>query len=198
MAEIQGEMVNEQIIEKVKKFMHDTCGCALGVKSGLCSGQFFEFNFNNCLELSNDELDLVILASIQAFTHLESVELNKRGILDAASTISQYPFARLTLLRTEYPRFWRLKEHYQNHGVSLRTHGNKKRLPHNTLSQAIVKGVKAFLSNYGEENLIRLPRRIPGFKSDEIKILSSSQNSSTGIHALVLRTLWKQLELKNI
>ena len=76
MAEIQGEMVNEQVIEKVQKFMRDGCGCALGAKSGPCSGQFLEtdvlFNLNNCFELSNDELDLVILASIQAFTHRES------------------------------------------------------------------------------------------------------------------------------
>ena len=33
MAEIQGEMVNEQVIEKVQKFMRDGCSCALGAKS---------------------------------------------------------------------------------------------------------------------------------------------------------------------
>ena len=38
----QGEMENEENIEKVKKFMHDGCGCALGVKGGPCSGQFSE------------------------------------------------------------------------------------------------------------------------------------------------------------
>ena len=72
----QEEMENEENIEKVKKFMHDGCGCALGAKGGPCSGQFSEadvlFNLNNCSELSNDELDLVILASIQAFTHRET------------------------------------------------------------------------------------------------------------------------------
>jgi len=50
--------------------MHDGCGCALGAKGGSCSRQFSEtdvlFNLNNCLELSNDELDLVILASIHS------------------------------------------------------------------------------------------------------------------------------------
>lgn len=30
----QGEIENEQLIEKVKKFMHDGCGCALGAKGG--------------------------------------------------------------------------------------------------------------------------------------------------------------------
>lgn len=60
----QEETENEQLIKKVKKFMRDGCGCALGAKGGPCSGQFSEaevpFNLNNCLELSNDELDLVI------------------------------------------------------------------------------------------------------------------------------------------
>ena len=78
MAEInQEEMENDQVIEKVKKFMHDGCGCALGTKGGPCSGQFTEqvvfFNLNNCRELSSVELDLVILANIQAFTHSESI-----------------------------------------------------------------------------------------------------------------------------
>lgn len=61
-----------------------------------------------------------------------------------------------------------LREHYENHGVSLRTHGNTKRLPHNTLSQATIEVVKAY---FVEENAISLP----GFKSDEIKVLSLSK-----------------------
>ena len=64
----QGEIENEQLIEKVKKFMHNGCGCALEAKGGSCSRQFSEtdvlFNLNNCLKLSTDELDLVILDSI--------------------------------------------------------------------------------------------------------------------------------------
>lgn len=75
--------------------------------------------------------------------------------------------------------FQRLREHYENHGVSLRTHGNTKRLPHNTLSQATIEVVKAFLSNFGEENAISLPGRIPGFKSDEIKVLSLSKTKKS-------------------
>ena len=70
------EIESESAFEKVNKFLKDGCGCALGAKGGPCSGQFTEtvvlFNLNNCLELSNDELDLVVLASIQAFTHRES------------------------------------------------------------------------------------------------------------------------------
>ena len=72
-------------------------------------------------------------------------------------------------------RFQRLLEHYQNHGISLRVHGNSKRLPHNTLPQAIAEDVKNFLSNYTEENAVLLPGRIPGFKNEDIVLLSSSE-----------------------
>ena len=186
MAEIQGEMVNEQVIEKVQKIMRDGCGCALGAKSGPCSGQFMEayvlFNLNNCFELSNDELDLVILASIQAFTRRESSGTKRERSPRCSFYYQSVPIYKEMFLHfygLRDARFRRLKEHYQNHGVSLRTHGNTKRLPHNTLSQASVEGVKAFLSNYVEENAICLPGRIPGFKSDEIKVLSSSETKKT-------------------
>ena len=108
---------------------------------------------------------------------MSPVELNERGALDAASTITLSICKEMFLhfYRLSDARFRQLKEHCQNHGVSLRTQGNKKRLPHNTLYQASVKGVKAFLSNYVEENAICLPGRIPRFKSNEIKVLSSSE-----------------------
>ena len=66
---------------KFPRATEDGCGCALGAKGGPCSEQFSEavvlFNLYNCLELSNDELDLVVLASIQAFTHSESVGVKR-------------------------------------------------------------------------------------------------------------------------
>ena len=140
-----------------------------------CSRQCLEadvlFNLNNCFELSNDELDLVILASIQAFTHCESSGTKPKRSPRCSFYYQSVPICKemfLIFYGLSDARFRRLKEHYQNHGVSLRTHGNMKRLPHNTLSQATVEGVKAFLSNYVEENAICLPGRIRGFKSDEI------------------------------
>ena len=67
----------DEFVNKLKKFLQDGCGCTLGPKFGPCSQQFSEdaamFNLNNCLELSSTELDLVILASIQAFTRSESI-----------------------------------------------------------------------------------------------------------------------------
>lgn len=73
-------------------------------------------------------------------------------------------------------RLRRLKEHYDQYGIFPRTHGNTKRLPSNTLPQLVTENVKyMFLTNYVEENAIVLPGRIPGFKSDEVKVLPSSE-----------------------
>lgn len=63
---------SDQIVQKVKKFMQETCSCALGLNGRPCSDQVTEetvlYNLNNCLELSSTELDLIILANIQVFT----------------------------------------------------------------------------------------------------------------------------------
>jgi len=63
---------DQHIVEKVKKFLQEGCGCSRGARDGHRSDQFPEetvlANLNNCLELSSAELDLVILANIQALT----------------------------------------------------------------------------------------------------------------------------------
>ena len=83
----------------------------------------------------------------------------------------------LNLYCISKPRFQRLLDHYQNHGISLRTHGNSKRLPHNTLPQAIAEDVNNFLSNYAQENAVLPTRRIPGFKDEDNQQLSSSDTT---------------------
>ena len=155
---------------------------ALLVRKGSpCSRQFPEevvlYNLNNCLELSSDELDLVILANIQAFTNTETIG-SKRKPWSSFYYQSQ-PICKDVFLHfygLSFSRLRWLKEYYQNHGISLRTHGNRNRLPANALSQTATEEVHTFLSNYVEENAVCLPGRIPGFKSDDIKVLLSSES----------------------
>ena len=77
MAELSSEENSNKIIEKCTKFLQDGCRCALGRKGVSCSAEFTEetvlANLNNCLELTSGELDLVILANIQAFTRIDCV-----------------------------------------------------------------------------------------------------------------------------
>lgn len=171
---------DDQPIKKTRKFLHDGCSCALGPKGSSCSRQFSEEevidNLNHCLELEHDELDLVILGQIQAFTKCESGKRNR--IARTSFYYHSRPICKdmfLSFYGLSYSRFRRLKEHYECHGVSTRTHGNKSRLPANTSPQSAVQAVHAFLANYVEENAISLPGRIPGFKNEDIKLLSSSE-----------------------
>ena len=172
---------SEEIVAKVKKFLQDGCGCSQGTKGGQCSQQFLEeavlSNLNNCLELSHGELDLVILANIQAFTRIDVIGEKRKRSPRCSFLYQSRPICKemfLNLYGISYSRFRRLKEHFEEHGISQRVHGNRKRLPCNTLPPAVAEDVKNFLGNYVEENAVVLPGRIPGYKSDDISLLSSS------------------------
>ena len=43
-----------------------------------------------------------------------------------------------------------------------------------TLPLDVAEDIKNFLSNYADENAVLLPGRIPGFKNEDIQLLSSS------------------------
>ena len=176
----------DEIISRARKFLQDGCGCSQGMRGGQCSQQFQEeavlSNVNNCLELSHGELDLVVLANIQAFTSIDIIgEKRKSNVrckfLYLNCLICKDMF--LHLYGISYSRFRRLKEHYEQNGIFLRVHGNRKRLPQNTLPQSVSEGVKNFLSNYADENAVLLPSRIPGFKNDYIRLLSSSESKAS-------------------
>ena len=113
--------------------MQDGCGCRRGIKSGQCSDQFTEEtilnNVYDCLELSHAELDLVILANIQAFTAIEVTgEKRKRSppysFLHRSQPICKEMF--LNLYGISKSRFQRLVEHYRSRGISLRVHGTAR------------------------------------------------------------------------
>ena len=136
------------------------------------------FNVNNCLELSHGELDLVILANIQASTNFETTSEKRKRSPRCNFLYLNHPICKdmfLGLYGISYSRFRRLKEHYEEYGLSPRVHGSHKRLPHNTLPQAVTEDVKNFVMNYVDENAILLPGRIPGYKNDDIRLLSSCE-----------------------
>ena len=183
---------SDEIVQKVKNFMWETCGYALGLNGHPCSDQFTEetvlYNLNNCLELSSAKLDLVILANIQVFTKRETVG-DKRSRSPRCSFIYQaIPICKEMFLHfygIDYSRFRRLKEHYQEHGIFPRIHGNTNRVPGNATSKKSLEAILAFIENYVEENAIVLPGRIPGFKNEEIRLLSSSETKMS---------VWKEYE----
>lgn len=172
----------EEIVAKFKRLLRDGCGCCQGCDDAECSKQFSEEtvlgNLFNCLELSHTELDLVILANIQASVSMEVPGTKRKRSPRCNFLYKSRPICKemfLCMYGISYSRFRRLKDHYQNHGISQRIHGNTKRLPPNTLPQAVAEDAKTFLNNYVEDNAVLLPGRIPGYKSDDIKLLSSSE-----------------------
>ena len=183
---IEREEAPNEIIERAKNFLHNGCGCSRGSKGGPCSREFKEeavlFNLNNCLELTSGELDLIILANIQAFSCNDCI-----GTKRSRSSRCTYQFQSVSICKEmfihlygiSYSRLHRLKEHYERYGIHPRTHGNTKTLPSNTLPQSITENVHRFLTNYIEENAFVLPGRIPGFKREDVQVLSSSETKTS-------------------
>ena len=90
-------------------------------------------NLYNCLELSQAELDLVILANIQASMAIEVIGGKRKrsppySFLYQSRSICKEMFLNLYGISKSW--FQRLVDHYQSHGISLRIHRNSKRLPH--------------------------------------------------------------------
>lgn len=162
--------------------------------------------------MSHGELDLEVLANIQAFTNSEVIGEERKQSSRCSFLYLNRPICKdmfLNLYGISYSRFRRLKEHYEEHRLSQRVHGNYKRLPPNTLPQAVTEDVKNFLANYAEENVVVLPGRILGFKNDDICLISSSEtkmnvwrafkrvSEETGKQAVVYTAftkLWQQFQ----
>ena len=66
-----------------------------------------------------------------------------------------------------------LKASFLATGLTIRIHGNTKRLPKHALKLHEVKNLVTFLNNFAE-NAILLPGRIPGYKRDDLQLLPSN------------------------
>ena len=67
-----------------------------------------------------------------------------------------------------------IKKHYLENGIETRVHYNTRQLPHNALSFTEIAYVVKFIEKYAEQYAILLPGKIPSYKRDDIKLLSSS------------------------
>ena len=67
-----------------------------------------------------------------------------------------------------------LSRHFQQSGLTPRTHGNMKRKPAHALSFLSIKYIVTFIHNYAEQHALLLPGRVPGYSRSDIWILPSS------------------------
>ena len=183
MAELSSEENCNKIIEKCTKFLQDGCGCALVGKGVSCSAEFTEetvlANLNNCLELTSGELDLVILANIQAFTRIECVGEKRSGSPRSSFNFKGDKFVRkcfYTFMELDMQDIFSSKNTGNSMGFPEERTATQKECVKMRHPCLWLKISCAFLQNYVEENAIILPGRIPGFKSDDIRVLSSSES----------------------
>ena len=180
---------------KVEKFYEETCHCKLGEEEKACSLSLSINNFiesrNNCKELSSTELDLVILGTIQS--SLNCNETSVSGRVEKAwqhARMAYFYHGKRICMRTflflhciHNNRFYSLAKHYRKNGLTLRVHGNVKRLPSSACSAETVERVVKFIKNTAEAQALLLPGRVPGFKRIDVKLLPSN---------LTKHGLWKQ------
>ena len=74
-----------------------------------------------------------------------------------------------------------IKAHYISNGLSVRTHGNAGKLPHNVTSYVSIRHIVQFITNFAEQHAILLPGRIPGYKRDDLKLLPSSTTKKVNL-----------------
>lgn len=135
---------------------------------------------NNCAELNSTEL--VILGMIQSAINCDDVSNSGTENREkAAANQGTYIFARPPNLPSNFsvhasstrPGLTVWLTLPQN-GLTLRTHGNMKRLPSSAFSAETVERVVKFLMNVTEDQALLLPGRVPGFKRIDVKLLPSS------------------------
>ena len=171
-----------------RKFKQQTCGCHKVPGKKHCSDLFpvehyLELRAQSSL-LTRDELDLALMGSIMCTVIRDDCvrdgrhkpvkrrKLTTMMYMHEGHEVCKKTFCFLYGIGKD--RFRAVKEHYLVNGLETRTHGNKKRLPHNASSPETIQNVVTFLQNYAEENAILLPARIPSHKRDDIKLLPSS------------------------
>ena len=179
---------------KVEKFISDTCNCKFGEGGQACSTTIslddVHVSRNNCHELSSTELDLVVLGAIQSSLNCGEVSESGRSEKKRERTRMTFYFhgkrickeAFLFLHCISRTKFCSLVKHYKKNGLTLRSHGNKKRLPSSTFSAETVENVVKFILNVAEDQALLLPGRVPGFKRVDVKLLPS---------VLTKHSLWK-------
>ena len=171
---------------KVQKFYAETCKCKLGPDEKACSFTLTLDDFldsrNNCKELSSMELDLVILGTIQSSLNCNDTSISGRVEKNRQhARMSYFYHGKRICMRTflflhciQNNRFYSLVRHYRKNGLTLRVHGNAKRLPSSASSAETVEQVVKFIKNTAEEQALLLPGRVPGFKRIDVKLLPSN------------------------
>ena len=128
-------------------------------------------------------LDLVVLSCIQSHLSLPDQATQRSSHHDTSvdsQKRSKYFFHGVRVCRDTFlfvhalshSRYERLVQHYKHVGLSSRMHGNKGRVPPNTLHFDEVTQLTTFIVNYARAHGMPLPGRVPGHR-DKVMVLPS-------------------------
>ena len=176
--------------EAIRRFVELTCGCNLGPKKTPCSNQLslstISQTRNNCLQLTRSELDLVIMAQVNAFrTSAVDKPSTYRGKSDTFRPYTGYSMHGLRICRKTFSFLHTVgKERMENlcstvdkDGVVGRVHGNSKLPRHNKISYTEVSRVRDFIQNVASVHGLPLPGRLPN-QEDKVILLPSDMPKS--------------------
>ena len=169
----------------IASFVASGCTCKHGKGKTPCHTQFtatqYRHSRDECRDLTRDELDLVVMGQLQALTKRDTLTQKERATnAERVQTSTVYQFGGHKVCCKTYcflhsigkSKLDAIKKSWMDNGLRPRTHGNS--VPRNATKLTDVENVVRFINCYAENNAILLPGRIPGYKRDDIQLLSSS------------------------
>ena len=175
----------------IDDFIKTTCKCHFGLNGQACSSLFSQKIIStsqmDCQEMSKAELDLVILS------HLEAKRRTFEGSEGSSHVTITYWFHGHRVCKTTYlflhavgpKRFKNLVAHFGQNGMVLRTHGNTKQLPANTVSYSVTQDILHFITYYANVYGLPLPGRLSGQYSSEKALLLPIHDKTMSIDSIV-------------
>ena len=169
-----------------------------------------------CLQLSCNELDMVLLGQLIASTNTSDkvVQESRHLEKERERTYSTYNHADkpvcaktfLFLHTVGKKRLRNLSLSLRENGLTPRVHGNSRRLPKHSLSYQAIEYVVRFLLTYSKQHAL-LPGRIPGYHRSDMKlppssvskrgiwrVYQSAAESSESIHQVAYHDLLSAME----
>ena len=139
----------------------------------------------NCKEMTKSELDLVILANLEANQCRDDTQGQEQPRYHISYWFHGHKVCKSTFLfmHAVGPKhFKNLVAHFTQNGLTPRRHGNTKHLPANTVPFSVTNDVVQFITNFATLHALPLPGRIPGLYSDEKALLLPSEMSKRFVY----------------
>ena len=177
--------------EKQNKFRNETCGCQEFYFGKPCStvisfDDVIEFR-QYCLELSRDELDLVVKAEL--YSHRSSgstTDSKKHQSKDRVRPSQQFFFRGNRVCRKTFcflhcidkQKLQVIGRSLDSDGLKPRVHGLSGKQPYNSMTFDERKYIHTFLNNYASDHALPLPGRLPNHRKANVLLLPSDKRQA--------------------